>query len=100
MVGDPPNFDIKRERRDLYSGKAGRVDLVEVPPMDFLMVDGQGDPDTAPEYRAAVEALYATSYAVRAAARAALGRVHTVGPLEGLWYADDPRVFTARDKDA
>ncbi|MCT1432398.1 GyrI-like domain-containing protein [Dietzia maris] len=100
MVGDPPNYDIKRARRDLYSGKAGRVDLVEVPPMDFLMVDGRGDPNTAPEYGAAVEALYATSYAVRAAARTVLGRVHTVGPLEGLWYADDPQVFTARDKAA
>lgn len=100
MAGDPPNYDIKRERRDLYSGKAGRFDLVEVPPMRFLMVDGRGDPNTAREYRTAVEALYATSYAVRAAARSELGRVHTVGPLEGLWYADDPRVFTARDKGA
>lgn len=94
------NADIKKDRRDLYSGKIGRFDLVQVPPMQFLMVDGRGDPTTAPEYRTAVEALYATSYAVRAAARSELGRVHTVGPLEGLWYADDPRVFTARDKAA
>lgn len=96
----PANTDIKKERRDLYSGKVGRFDLVDVPPMRFLMVEGRGDPNTAAEYRTAVEALYATSYAVRAAARSELGRVHTVGPLEGLWYADDSRVFTARDKAA
>ena len=96
----PANADIKRDRRDLYSGRVGRFDLVEVPPMLFLLADGHGDPTTAQEYRTAVEALYATSYAVRALAKSELGRVHTVGPLEGLWYADDPRVFTARDKSA
>ena len=92
--------DIKKERRDLYSGRVGRFDLVDVPAMRFLMADGRGDPNTAPGYRSAVEALYTVSYAVRALARAELGRVHTVGPLEGLWYADDLRVFTARDKAA
>ncbi|MDV8000181.1 GyrI-like domain-containing protein [Rhodococcus sp. IEGM 1408] len=100
MAVRTPSYDIKRERRDLYTGKVGRFDVVEVPPMRFLMADGHGDPNTSQDYRRAVEALYATSYAVRAAARAELGRVHTVGPLEGLWYADDPRVFTARDKAA
>ena len=71
-----------------------------MPPQDFLAVDGHGDPDTSPAYREAVAALYAASYAVRAAARAALGRVHVVGPLEGLWSAEDLGVFRTRDKDA
>lgn len=93
-------FDIKKARRDLYNGRVGRFDLVDVPPMRFLMVDGRGDPGSAPEYRVAVEALYSTSYAVRALAKAELGRVHTVGPLEGLWYADDLGVFTAGDRHA
>lgn len=96
----PANVDIKKLRRDLYSGRVGRIDLVDVPPMLFLMVDGAGDPNVAPEYREAVESLYVLSYSIRAVAKAELGRVHTVGPLEGLWYADDPRVFTARDKGA
>ncbi|MFN3602020.1 MAG: GyrI-like domain-containing protein [Dietzia sp.] len=94
------NFDIKRERRDLYDGRVGRFDVVEVPPMRFLMADGRGDPNTSEDYRRVLEALYTTSYAVRAMAKAELGRVHTVGPLEGLWYAEDLGVFTARDKDA
>ncbi|MGN0099348.1 MAG: GyrI-like domain-containing protein [Dietzia sp.] len=97
---NPGSVDIKRLRRDLYSGRVGRIDTVEVPPMWFLSVDGRGDPDTTPAYRTAVESLYVMSYAIRAIAKSELGRVHTVGPLEGLWYADDPRVFTARDKDA
>lgn len=100
MAGSSQSVDIKRELRNLYSGRAGRFDLVDVPPMRFLMVDGHGDPNTAPAYRTAVEALYSTSYTVRALAQSQIGRVHTVGPLEGLWFADDPQVFTARDKDA
>lgn len=102
MVGraESPNFDIKTERRDLYGARAGRFDRVEVPPMRYLMADGRGDPNSAEDYRVVLEALYTTSYAVRAIAKSELGRVHTVGPLEGLWYADDLGVFTERDKDA
>ena len=97
---DARSFDIKRERRDLYSGRVGRFDLVDVPPMRFLMVDGHGDPNYAPAYRAAVQSLYSVSYAIRAVAKAELEQVHTVGPLEGLWYADDPAVFTSRAKES
>jgi hypothetical protein len=64
------------------------------------MVDGRGDPNTSTAYREAIEALYAVSYAVRAATKTRLGKVHTVGPLEGLWSADDPEVFRTRDKSA
>ena len=93
-------YDVTREHRGLYAPRAGRFEVVDVPPQDFLAVDGHGDPDTSPAYREAVAALYAASYAVRAAARAALGRVHVVGPLEGLWSAEDLGVFRTRDKDA
>lgn len=94
------NYDVKRERRSLYGGRSGRVDVVEVPPLWFLAADGHGDPNTSEDYRVILEALYTTSYAIRAITRSELGRVHTVGPLEGLWYADDLGAFTARDKDA
>lgn len=91
--------DAKLERRDLYA--AGRdFAVVDVPEMSFLMVDGHGDPNTAPAYRAAVEALYTAAYAARAVAKAALGRVHVVAPLEGLWSAADLAVFRTRDKAA
>lgn len=97
---ETPNYDVKKERRDLYSARSGRFDLVDVPAMGFLMADGRGDPNTAEEYGEVLEALYTVSYTVRALAKSELGRRHTVGPLEGLWYADDLGVFTARDKEA
>jgi hypothetical protein len=95
-----PTYDIKKQRKDLYAPKPGDFEIVEVPPLEFLMVDGHGDPNTATAYREAIEALYATSYAVRAVTKASLGKVHTVGPLEGLWSADDMEVFRSRNKTA
>ena len=58
--------DIKKERKDLYAPRPGDFEVVDVPEIGFLMVDGHGDPNTSVAYREAVEALYATSYAMRA----------------------------------
>jgi hypothetical protein len=91
-------YDIKKDRKDLYAPKADNFEVVEVPLLEFLMVDGRGDPNTSIAYREAIEALYAVSYGVRAVAKSRLGKVHTVGPLEGLWSADDPEAFRTRDK--
>ena len=67
--------------------------LVEVPPFDFIMVDGMGDPSTSVAFEAAVGALYAFSYSVvipmKRSGRADL----KVAPLEGLWWADDLGAF-------
>jgi hypothetical protein len=92
-------YDVKRELRALYAPKNRDWDTVDVPPQRFLAIDGTGDPNTAPAYAAAVEALYAVAYTVKFASKRA-GRDLVVAPLEGLWYADDAAVFTARDKAA
>ena len=99
-AGAMQNYDVKTERRDLYGARRGDFVIVDVPPLQFLMIDGHGDPNTETSYREAVEALYTLSYAVRAVAKASLAQVHTVGPLEGLWSADDLEVFRTRDKAA
>ncbi len=93
-------YDIKKQRKNLYAAKPGNFTIVDVPPLEFLMVDGHGDPNTSTAYREAIGTLYAASYAVRAVAKTRLGEVHTVGPLEGLWSADDPEAFRTRDKSA
>ncbi|WP_240230444.1 GyrI-like domain-containing protein [Devosia lacusdianchii] len=75
------------------------IELIDVPPMTFVMVDGSGNPNTAPAYQTAIEWLYSTSYALKFASKAALGQDYVVPPLEGLWWADDPADFVARRKD-
>ena len=93
-------YDIKKAYPALYAPTCGGFHVVDVPEIAFLMVDGHGDPNTSPAYTEAVTALYTLSYTVRAIAKTDLGRVHTVGPLEGLWSADDPSVFRTREKSA
>src|SRR5690606_28715996 len=76
-----------------------RFELVTVPPQLFVMIDGSGDPNTSPDYELALQWLYATSYALKFAAKAAFSRDYVVPPLEGLWWSDDPADFIARRKD-
>lgn len=92
-------YDIKRELKHLYAPKNREWALVDVPAQQFIAVTGAGDPNTAPEYAAAVEALYAVAYTVKFASKRA-GRDFVVGPLEGLWWSEDLSVFTTRAKSS
>ncbi|HMA50569.1 MAG TPA: GyrI-like domain-containing protein [Magnetospirillaceae bacterium] len=90
--------DIKRQLKPLYAAPAGRFVLIDVPPLRYFMVDGAGDPNRVPAYRAAVEALYAVSYTLKFKSKRA-GRDYVVPPLQGLWWADDMEDFARRRKD-
>lgn len=91
-------IDFKKEWKQLYSPAKGDFQIVEVPDLHFLKIDGRGDPNTAAEYQEAVEALYAVSYKVKFLSKKE-GRDYVVPPLEGLWWAEDMEAFTsARDK--
>ena len=92
--------DFKRELREVYSAKRDAT-FVEVPELRFAMVDGHGDPNQAPEYSEAVQALYSVSYAARfALKRAPVGLDYGVMPLEGLWWAQDMAAFTIGDRSS
>jgi hypothetical protein len=92
-------YDIKRELKQYYAPKNSDWALVDVPEQRFLAVDGHGDPNTSAEYARAVEALYSVAYTIKFASKNN-GRDFVVGPLEGLWWADDPEVFITRAKDS
>lgn len=88
-------LDVKREL-DCYRARRGQVRVLDVPPLQYLMVDGHGDPDTGPEYPRALQVLYPLAYVLRALSRTDTGRDYVVPPLEGLWWADDMSAFTTR----
>ena len=68
--------------------------------MNFLMIDGEGNPNTSQAYAEAVEALFAVSYAIKfMAKKGELAIDYGVMPLEGLWWADDMSRFSVNDKD-
>lgn len=93
-------YDIKRDPGHRYQAKNADWQLVEVPSQQFIAFEGQGDPNTTDEYAAAVEALFSVAYTIKFASKDSLDRDFVVGPLEGLWWADDPTVFLTRNKDA
>lgn len=91
-------IDFKRTL-DAYRAKRGEFRILDVPAMRYLMIDGRGDPNTAPAYAEALAALYPLAYTLKFAAKRVLGRDYVVPPLEGLWWAEDMSLFTtARDK--
>jgi hypothetical protein len=94
-------IDFKRDLKHLYRPSDREFEVVDVPPMKFLMVDGHGDPNTAREYQEAVEALYAVAYRLKFMSKKDPGKDYVVPPLEGLWWAEDMDTFSLRqDKSA
>ena len=93
-------FEQEIAARDrLYKASAKRPEIVDVPAMSFLMVDGAGDPNTSQAYRDALEALYAVAYTLKFALKKAEGINYRVAPLEGLWWSDDMNAFQTGAKD-
>ena len=89
--------DFKKTLKQFYIPPREFV-IVDVPEMQFVMVDGHGDPNTAQEYKDAIEALYAVAYKMKFNSKKTLERDYTVPPLEGLWWAEDMATFLTREK--
>jgi hypothetical protein len=92
-------LDLKKENKELYYPKKGQVNLIDVPEMNFLMLDGEGDPNTSQEYQNAMETIFPVSYKVKFMSKNELDQDYVVMPLEGLWWADNMEDFSVDDKD-
>ena len=94
-------IDFTKKLKHLYQPSAKKIDIVEVPHMNFLMVDGEGDPNTSQTFVDAVEALFPVSYTLKfMVKKGPLAIDYGVMPLEALWWADDMSAFTTGNKDA
>jgi hypothetical protein len=90
-------IDMRKQLRALYDAPREPM-LVEVPPMNFLMIDGSGDPNGSEEYRQAMEALFGLSYTLKFKVKKA-GTDYGVLPLEGLWWVDDLAALDLKKRD-
>jgi hypothetical protein len=92
-------IDFKKALKDLYSASAKATTIVDVPEMNFLMIDGEGDPNTSQTFQEAVEALYSISYTLKFMIKnCTLGDDYVVMPLEGLWWTNDRAEFSRDNK--
>ncbi len=73
--------------------------MVEVPNLNYLMIDGKGNPNTSPIYSEAVSALYKFAYAIRFTMRDEKDVDFGVMPLEGLWWVEDLALFSQESKE-
>lgn len=92
-------IDLKKDFKNLYCPSAQTVVQVEVPELRYLMVDGEGDPNTSTSYAQAVEALFSVAYTAKFMVKKGPQALdYAVMPLEGLWWADDMAAFAANDR--
>lgn len=93
--------DYKKAFKELY--QPGTVPTaIEVPKMNFIQVDGHGDPNEPNgEYQQAVEVLYALSYTIKMSFKKdeTIGYFeYVVPPLEGLWEMEGLEEYDVNKK--
>jgi hypothetical protein len=93
-------IDLKKDWKPLYTASARKPSLVDVPKLKFLMIDGQGDPNTSPEFHRAIEALYGVAYTLKFTLKMGPEQIdYPVMALDGLWWTDT-QPFCETDKAA
>ncbi len=93
-------IDFKKELKHLYKPSSRKVEIVEVPQLNYLMIDGEGDPNTSQSFHDAIDVLYPLSYTLKfMIKKGETGIDYGVLPLEGLWWADDMSSFNVENKN-
>lgn len=93
-------IDLKKLYKDLYSPSKKEFSLIDVPPLQYLMIDGQGDPNTSQRYQQAVETLFGLTYGLKFHIKKTLSIDYTAMGLEGLWWTPDMNDFSVDHKEA
>lgn len=91
-------IDFKKKLKEFYAPAKKGISLVDVPAMNFIAIDGKGDPE-GPQFAEAIQALYPISYGIKFSYKKATGTDYGVMPLEGLWWADDMEAFQIKTQD-
>lgn len=92
-------IDFKKKLKHLYRPSPKKPVVIDVPEMNFLMVDGKGYPGTSKEYTEAIEVLYGVSYPLKFALKKGGVLDYVVMPLESLWWIEGKEEFDPEAKD-
>lgn len=91
-------IDYKKQLKDFYQAKLDKPVVVHVPKMNFIMIDGKGDPNTSQEYIDAIQTLYPVAYTIKFTSKNKYDKDFGVMPLEGLWWTENMADFNPTDK--
>jgi hypothetical protein len=92
---DMQKLDLKKDLKSLYAPSAKKIEVVDVPAMNFAMIDGVIEPGqapgTSPLFQENMQALYAVAYTIKFAAKLRKDNPvdYPVMALEGLWWVED-----------
>lgn len=90
--------DYKSEFKQFYTAKVSKPTIVQVPKLNFIMIDGKGDPNTSQDYVDAIQTLYPVAYTIKFISKIKYGNDFGVMPLEGLWWTENMADFNPSDK--
>ncbi len=88
---------IRREYKKQYDASSKRIDVVDVPEFNFIMIDGIGNPRVE-EFRLKSEALYILAKAIKDYCKKHYDLLYLLSPLEGLWDTYDNSHFDVTRK--
>jgi hypothetical protein len=91
-------LDDRRLLEKLYLPSAEEFVLVDVPDLQFVMIDGEGDPG-GEAFTRAMRWLFAVIYPMKRIAKERMGKSFVEPPLEALWWADDMNDLIAGNRD-
>jgi len=93
-------LDLRKTLKRLYSPSAKAPEMVDVPEMPYLMVDGQGDPNTSQDFMDAMQALFTVGYTMKFMLKKRPENPLDFGVMapEGLWWTEGEGFdYTHRD---
>lgn len=90
-------LDLRKTLKPLYNPRPGEVELVTVPDMKYIMVDGRGAPE-GESFSQAIGAIYNLAYTMKFRSKKLLRKDYSVMALEGLWWMKG-KTFDAAKRD-
>jgi hypothetical protein len=91
-------LDLRKKLKEFYHPPAGKAELITVPAMKYIMVDGSGAPE-GDAFSRAIGVIYNLAYALKFRSKKLLKRDYSVMALEGLWWVEGTRFELAERDD-
>ena len=88
---------IRKEYKKIYDASSRRIDTIDVPEFNFIMIDGIGNPNVE-EFKLKMHALQILSKRIQSYFKEKEDFIYTISPLEGLWDTYDNSQFDVTRK--
>ncbi|MCX6579197.1 MAG: GyrI-like domain-containing protein [Candidatus Aminicenantes bacterium] len=89
------HFNYKKDYKHLFSPSAQEPEIVQVPPLKYIMIDGQGNPEKKIEFREKLQLIYGLSNTIKIMMLMDKEAPYDfiLAPYSCLWWADDMMAF-------